>query len=101
MTSISFEEWLHASDAERDAYMESWRQAPEEGREIVAAVAELFQRECIYEVDAASADTDDSGWIIHAYINPDDYALLRQRKPGKFLGIPVRFHESRGALSTH
>lgn len=101
MTSISLEEWLHASDAERDAHLASWRQSPEDGRAIVTAVAELFQRECIYEVDSANAATEDSEWLIHAYINPDDYALLRHRKPGRFLGIPLRFHESRGAVTTH
>lgn len=101
MEPISFDQWLHASDAERSAILAEWREDPEAGRYIVAAVARLFQKECIYEVDAAEIAREDAAWCIHAYINADDYALLSKRKPVKFLGIPIRFHESRGATASH
>ncbi len=101
MEPISFDQWLHASDAERSAILVQWRGDPEAGRFIVAAVARLFQKECIYEVNAAEIAREDASWCIHAYINADDYALLSKRKPVKFLGIPIHFHESRGATTTH
>ncbi|MDZ7750442.1 MAG: hypothetical protein U5S82_02010 [Gammaproteobacteria bacterium] len=101
MESISFEQWLHASDAERNAILAQWQSDPEAGRSIVAAVARLFQKECIYEVNAAEIAREGASWLINAYIDTDDYALLSKRKLVKFLGIPIRFHESRGPATSH
>lgn len=101
MEPISFEQWLHASDAERGAMLAQWQGDPEAGRFIVAAVARLLQTECIYEVNATEIAREDGSWCINAYINADDYALLSKRTPVKFLGIPIRFHEARGTATSH
>ena len=98
--TISFEQWLHASDDERQAALAAWEAEPEAGRAIVTAVAVLFQRECIYEVEAAEAATDGGRWVINAFLGPDEFALLSGRKPTSFLGVPVRFHRA-GGQTTH
>lgn len=92
MSAVSVEEWMLASDEERERIHKSWDTGKGEGRDIASSVASLFSKECIYNISEVDILDRDGEWFIHAYVVVDDYDNLKDRKNVEFLGFRVVFN---------
>ena len=92
MTDI-VENWMHASDEEREQIHQGWNPVAGDGKKIVDEVAKLFKNECIYGIVEAEVTHDDDRWSIKAYFEPEDYENLKNRYNIEFLGFKINFHD--------
>lgn len=86
------ENWMHASDEEREQIQHGWNPALGEGKDIATEVAAMFRNECIYGIVESEALYKNDRWFIKAYAKPDDYESLKTRGAIEFLGFRVIFH---------
>ena len=89
MSEIDFENWMNATDDERAQIHAAWNLEKDEGKEIVANVAELLKKECVYDVMKVEAIKSDGSWQILAHAGPD-YDSLKDRDI-EFLGFKLAF----------
>ena len=90
--STKLEEWMHASDEERNAMHAQWDLAANEGHGIVSEVANLFKDECIYNITGIGISKNNTHWVIDAYVSDDDFENLKNRYNIEFLGFKINFH---------
>jgi len=93
MNEDFMENWLHATDDERETTHASWKVDTGEGKDIALGVATLLKEECVYNVGEIDVNTDSGRWIIHAFVDPDDYESLKNRTNIAFLGFRVAFFD--------
>jgi len=91
MTNISVEDWMHASDEEREKVRKSWDLEKGDGKEIVETVAGLFKDECVYNVAEVEVFQSDNEWLVGAYVDAQEYENLKDRTNIQFLGIKIAF----------
>lgn len=91
MSSLDVENWMHATDSERNMAILKWTPSNAEGQEIVERVATLFKGECVYKVLETHASVIDNRWVIEAFSESDDYETLVQRENIEFLGFHIVF----------
>lgn len=91
MSSISIEEWMHSSDEDRSRMHKGWDASKGEGMEIASTVANLFSKECVYNISEVGILNRDGEWLIDACVVADDYDNLKDRKNFEFLGFRVTF----------
>lgn len=93
MTDNKIENWMHATDEERNEMHANWNIAAGEGKEIAYKVAGLFKNECIYGIDEVDLANSNHKWSIEAYVSPEDYENLKDRYNIEFLGFKINFHD--------
>ncbi len=91
MSSISVDEWMNSSDEERIRIHKSWNISQGEGKEIVSTVANLFSKECVYNISEVGILNHEGEWFIDACVVADDYDSLKDRKNFEFLGFKIKF----------
>ncbi len=91
MSLISVEEWMNASDEERQRIHKSWDTSKGEGKEIASTVAGLFSKECVYNISEVNILNHNGEWLVDACVVADDYDNLKDRKNFEFLGFRVTF----------
>lgn len=89
MSETNIENWMNATDEERESIHAGWDIDNNEGREIVENVANLLKKECIYDVLEVKAIKSDGAWQILAYAD-SDYDSLKDREI-EFLGFKLVF----------
>ena len=92
MADVTFEAWLEMTDDERGQACQSWNLGAQEGKVLAEKAADLFKRECVYnllEIDTAECNDN---WCIQAYMDTFDYEKLKGRDTEKFLGFKILFH---------
>ena len=89
--SVQLEEWLHASDEEREDLHRKWAVLNGDGKEIVEEIANLFKDECVYDINEVRTSHRNGEWTIEAFVDPDDYENLKNRQDIRFLGFKIVF----------
>lgn len=92
MSTLSLDDWMHASDDERETAIKNWDTSKDEGKDIVDRVATLFKKECVYNVLETKATVKDNHWVIEAFSETDDYETLKDRTNVEFLGFDIVFN---------
>lgn len=93
MVNNEIENWMHATDEERDELIQNWNMDAGEGREVVSKVASLFKHECIYGIEEVDVSNNKGVWLIEAYVLPADYENLKDRYNIEFLGFKINFRD--------
>ncbi len=93
MPDSNLENWMHASDSERNDLHSAWNVNNDEGKNIADSVAKLFADECIYNVQQVTLSKHDNKWVIKAYVESADYENLKNRYNIDFLGFKIDFND--------
>jgi len=78
MSQLNIETWLHASDEEREDIHSTWDVNNGEGKEVAEEVANLLEKECVYDIHNVGITESNGQWQIQAYAG-DDYESLKDR----------------------
>ena len=88
---MNIEDWMHATDEERDTAHQNWNVQKAEGQEIADHIAHLFTDECVYDILKTRAIIKDGRWAIETFSGNESYVVLRKRKGINFLGFDIVF----------
>ena len=94
MNEEQLEEWLNATDDEREAAHAGWKVDQGEGKEVAIGIAALLKEECVYNVNEVDVRTDKGRWVIKAFVDSSDYVNLKNRYNISFLGFHVSFGDA-------
>jgi hypothetical protein len=94
MSEQEIENWMHASDEERNVILSGLNADKDEGRDLVESIALLLQKECVYDVTDVEAISTGGTWQILAHAD-SDYDSLKDRDID-FLGFKLVFQKSAG-----
>ena len=87
MSEQDLENWMNATDEERQKVHAGWDVANKEGKEIAQSIANLLVKECVYDVTNVAPINADGEWQIQAYAD-SDYGSLKDRNID-FLGFKL------------
>ena len=89
--SMSIDDWMHATNEERENAQKSWNINNSDGQDIANHVASIFTEECVYDVSETRASIKDSKWVIETFSGNESYDTLKVRKNINFLGFDIVF----------
>lgn len=88
----TIDDWMHASNEDREETHNNWDVNNDEGKEIAHHVASIFTEECVYDVNETRANKQDGKWVIETFSDGNNYDTLKVRKNINFLGFDIVFN---------
>ena len=88
---MSIDEWMHATDEERETAHQNWNVHNAEGQEIADHIAHLLTDECVYDILKTRAIIKDDRCAIETFSDNESYDILKKRENINFLGFDIVF----------
>ena len=87
---MNIDDWMHATDEERESARLSWNISSGDGQ----GIASIFTEECVYNVAETRASIKDGKWVIETFSDNENYEILKVRENISFLGFDSVFNHA-------